>query len=1575
MAIVNKSKTDLVVSNIRESNISDYINIMSDEELLSILLNRPTTGEKKEQFLKNLIQDDEIKDLALNAVSDVLQSITTEATTISEMLEMLYLKYYEKAPEVLTALSSFIKIVHAKDYNVATVNNDTIKLQEIPFVIDYEMPEKKDNNLYEHHSTYGILSNDIVEEFYAEEDQSGFSGDLNTMQNIIDRELTSSKGCRIYNVDTILNEKSNKTSGEDDTENYVNNITQGKIDQTKVNPSLAYVLVDSADLRIGTRNSIELATFFNTLSTIELSKCQPFFNAVFILPGEVKNSSNKVFKTASITQFLDGTPLAEAFTTDTYQQLNASFVRAQKTREGSVDQQAVNTNLASFTMPQTVNRFDEHFVGHNESFDLNAGKIFNRATSIHDYTRPFLTIKSFDIDVAPTQGLMSFKSGKLSMVLHDRTRMTDIAPFIKPDLFGSFGAEIAIEYGWSHIDAGGKINYLGDFLNNSRVVEKYIITNSSFNMDKNGQVNIDLSIAMRGPIDLKTVLLKSDPPKEIKKQSAIAAVNTFTEELNKIGGTGNNKAFSINTRLIQRTISNEISQIQGDDGLAVSKSSASLSTIKALKKKYNRLGGKSGFIKRINSVSIKDDDPANKIEEIFNDYFISIDNDTILQNHFTFSNSKKRTTKTTVKSKKNTSTQASEQNDSSVETSKQAANQSKNTIDKVAVKEKVVLSEAQLTKIKQTINEYYPKVMSRVGNIISAGSHYNSQKTKIINKIIGGLDKIDPFYNKEWLKQYRRIISEDDITQGINISGLGNGKTTKGSSYVSLGAFITGLVGSHLTCTGKFDEIQIISYTANEHCGLMSNLNVSSFLIPRDELDQFLEDLFQNGTSMTIESLISQVIQRFISTRMQICYGLKDYYTRDAAKNTVVIKKYRNNSKKLQTVIDRRLIKIYRMLAKDETSEQNIEDTVITSEGVKFVMPKVKFTFDTITSKKSAFSRTICRISIFDENDNPFGSIHSIMKKIYDEEGVVNISAQLNKNRANYKATGVGKVDKKSAKKGKNKKRSKRYTKQQKLTKERFYKKQYQIIQNLINQGKLVHVGNGNFEIIDKFQIDTIKNSIKNIMPSITYGTQNSAVIDASVTTVNEAKLNTIYLTRSDRNNVGKQLKSNVYFQKDLPLRVLPSQANVTVFGCPFVNFAQYMFLDFETGTTVDNAYAITGIKHSLSPGKFTTSLTLSYGDVYGKYENSSSSIARAIDEITENNIGLNKRKQDPNISNIYKIGNQNITTRSPFNVKNIKEAGYFDNNILNDISSKYKVLVKEIYFYPFNRDVIHLKTKNINNNIELKINHFVDIEKTMKYNQVETKFNLLKFKDFRKKMSNLSTISKLYDNFKKNLESNLNNVNEIIYKILKKDFSNLLVEEDFYLSNIIKEEKFNEFAKIMFNLSLSLDISYSYNLNLNKTKILENFAFQIENSFQSSFKVEINDIRNIDTSNKEILIRCLTGEYNEFDFFEPGFINMINVLDPSTKISDFRAIKNNEPMINQNYANLFFKNPDNVQINILKERQEFKKVKVGNTTKKEAVLDKNGNPALLPSAIEFNISGKKVLVRFKDFNLNEIYS
>ena len=391
----NRKKSELVVSDLRESNIAKFMNIMSDDQILKELLGRPTTTAKKE---KNLRVE------SLNAVSDVLQSITTEAFTTSEILEMIYEKY-GKDDEIIKDLSDFIKVVHAKDYKIG--NTDTT-LSKTPFAIEYELPDKVGSK-YKHNSTYGLLSSAAVVEAWKKENKSDRKSKLiealSKEAAAEGKSYSIDKDETIYNINSIINRKLEVTNKDSANPNgaknkseipFVNKLDDdGRIISNKLNPSLSYILIDSADLRIGTRNSLELSTFFNSLSTIELSKCQPYFNAVFILPGVVSNkTSQNTFKTASITQFFDGTPLSSALTSDNYKTLEASFVRTLNTRKGEIDQEAVATNLSAFTMPQTINRFDEVYVGHNKEFDVFSSK-FTRSTSVHDYTRPFLTIKSF----------------------------------------------------------------------------------------------------------------------------------------------------------------------------------------------------------------------------------------------------------------------------------------------------------------------------------------------------------------------------------------------------------------------------------------------------------------------------------------------------------------------------------------------------------------------------------------------------------------------------------------------------------------------------------------------------------------------------------------------------------------------------------------------------------------------------------------------------------------------------------------------------------------------------------------------------------------------------------------------------------------------------------------------------------------------------------------------------------------------------------------------------------------------------------------------------------------------------
>ena len=1069
-----------IVSHLRDSRISEYQNIQSDDDVVNLLLSNSSTRRRrkarqvkeiKEYINQKTETGKEIKkgDNVLNAISDVLQSITTEAITTTEMLEMLYKNYTE---EVINYVGNFIKIVHSEENNIkyGPTEDDTKSFKDTPFCLKKEKfsnskPFIKSSKYPKHKNEYGITSNQP-------EDVE-----------------------KIFNVEEVCNAKILDTGSQrdgDEPNSYVNSLDANKrVKATKENPSMSCILIDSPELRIGTRNSLELSTFFNTLSTIELSKCQPFFNATFILPSLVENSQGNIFKTAYITQFLDCTSSRpENFDTDVYNKIEASINRKLDTRKDAKKVDSVSTNISAFTMPQTINNFNEKFIGHNENIEIDTDFRHLRSTSIHDITRPFMTIKSFTIDVAPTQGLMSFKTGKLSIVLHDRTRMVDIAPFIKPDLFGAYGAEIVLEYGWSHTDSTGlkNLNYLSEFLDKSRVTEKYIITNSSFSMENTGQINIDLSIAMRGPVDIRSVMLKSEPEAELSRgsiskqcqafKSRIEFVRTFTKSIDKVtisqgfttqiiqeinGADFKSKSFKLSDLKASYFFNNAARNVAAK--LKVLDSSYSKLKTKDQKKKFKSSGRSIYKVKTLENILKIINDEFNKSTSSFgsNPVVISV-------------NGVKVTPGASASTK-------------FPDTQKKVYKDGKSSFSAVDV-------------VRTTFMREMVKIAYQLGGVSRTAREARAKQEKLIKKLVGGINKADPFYNKTWVYSYSTIIKKDtktkdnstkqspDVDLNLPIKFISESQNSEDlSGYVTFGNFLLGLIGTHLANTGKFDEIQLVFYTVNENCGMMSNLNISSFLINKQELGEFLDEMFREGITMTIESVVTQVIQTFISTRLQVCYGLSDLYKRTKAGGTQAVSK---DSKVQSLKVDQRLEYIYKSLAASNTSGDTAPGDTQKLEDIRFVMPKVKLTFDTITSKKSGFEKTISRVSVFDQNDNPFASVNTIMKNVYDT-GMITVAAQLNKLRANYKA---------GAK-----------LKGQKLTRRSFYKKSQKLIDMLEEQGMLQEISGkkGVYQLKGKFQIDTIKNSLKKIMPSLTYGTQNSAIIDASISTVNEAKLNTIY--------------------------------------------------------------------------------------------------------------------------------------------------------------------------------------------------------------------------------------------------------------------------------------------------------------------------------------------------------------------------------------------------------------------------------------------------------------------------------
>ena len=103
-----------------------------------------------------------------------------------------------------------------------------------------------------------------------------------------------------------------------------------------------------------------------------------------------------------------------------------------------------------------------------------------------------MTLKSLNINVAPAKGMMSTKTGDLAFVLHDRSRLGDIAQFVRPSSVGK-DVELLIEFGWTHPEAGqDPPNYFADMLQAMRCKQKFGVMNSTLSFNNVGEVDIKM---------------------------------------------------------------------------------------------------------------------------------------------------------------------------------------------------------------------------------------------------------------------------------------------------------------------------------------------------------------------------------------------------------------------------------------------------------------------------------------------------------------------------------------------------------------------------------------------------------------------------------------------------------------------------------------------------------------------------------------------------------------------------------------------------------------------------------------------------------------------------------------------------------------------------------------------------------------------------------------------------------------------------------------------------------------------------------------------------------------------------
>jgi hypothetical protein len=385
---------------------------------------------------------------------------------------------------------------------------------------------------------------------------------------------------------------------------------------------------------------------------------------------------------------------------------------------------------------------------------------------------------------------------------------------------------------------------------------------------------------------------------------------------------------------------------------------------------------------------------------------------------------------------------------------------------------------------------------------------------------------------------------------------------------VSFGKIFSVFVGRGVVSIAGLDELQLYFYNFNERAGRASSRNIAEFPIDLSVFyEQFKDHISRHRSDhITLEEFMKLVIQAQLGDVRGVGYGFFSYFEPYDPKNTEPqLKKSKNSEREFEDAYAGKNNKLgpFKMPA----IEIYVESTYATASGKKV---DLLTTFDQaarqdVNRRSDAYVK-IMRIHIYDKQVNPYPMATSLLSR--DDAG---IDPQLIRSELlsdQYKDAIVKGFDGLPSD-----------------------------IQNALKQDPTHGV-----IINDLVSNDKIKKFVSKTLPTILYGTNASSVISANVASKQDPLLTSVQMmaNKSGRPSV---TQPNGGGTGGLPLRVIPASVTLSTLGCPVLDFMQLFFVDFNTGTTIDNVYGITGLTHTINPGKFESQLTMTFYDAYGRFE------------------------------------------------------------------------------------------------------------------------------------------------------------------------------------------------------------------------------------------------------------------------------------------------------------------------------------------------------------------------------------
>tara|TARA_B100000214_G_scaffold321771_1_gene257463 strand:- start:3528 stop:6926 length:3399 start_codon:yes stop_codon:yes gene_type:complete len=788
------------------------------------------------------------------------------------------------------------------------------------------------------------------------------------------------------------------------------------------------------------------------------------------------------------------------------------------------------TGMDIFLSPQVMSNANVR------STALKNDKSTMTGNTILEPISPYLTLEKVSTSISSAgQALLQSKTASFTIKLHDRSRLKDVAAFVSPEQFGM--TKVFMEYGWSHPQ--GDINSKNDFgrlLNSLRDVGLYTVSSTSFSLGDSNTVSIDVKLAcMGGANDAKNVSAANGLATQMSVLRPVIerAANQYI--LEKTGQSAEQVALKEIRKVMkvnQRKLNSGTSMVYHD--------------------KFLELAAASGFSDASAKASNKE------LLQLFKKY-LEVPEDGALA-------------------------------------------------EDVLSKESIVeLLYGKLYGLIETSNNIPAPTTGNAVDLLARprdpnGSLQNPNADEVkekkeqleeLKKTWSGLLKTpDPFLSKR----------DDSINKVYIEDGT--------AATVSLGKLLMSFVGHSLAASGRCDEVQMFFYPLNNQSGKARVKTTASFPIEASRLIKVFKQHTRDArkANITVKSLFNLIEKNFVSDPKYFAYGLTDTYSETEAevkkfkaeleKHNKDLEAYKKSPEYLESKKPGEKEKLEKQFCakindrKKKIKEENKKrmslrlDEIYKSDGLdqavetKFVIPNISMLIETVPALAPVDSGSDDS-TMFDLMEKEQGSKHITRVHVYDERAAANSDAKFYQQL--IEGLGVMKISGGSVP-ADNEKIS-----ESGVGTEPMFVKEKLEDQNINGEKREEEVVVVNSESITT---EDLKDKIKDYFPNVTFGSNNSTVKSLSFQSSTSGDVNNVLLLNSLNNKKsGTPSRTDLVDQEDV--RVIPSTVTLNCMGLPVIQRGNQLYIDTGTGTTLDNIYTVTNVTHTIGPGDFSTSLTL----------------------------------------------------------------------------------------------------------------------------------------------------------------------------------------------------------------------------------------------------------------------------------------------------------------------------------------------------------------------------------------------